>query len=186
MNKSSMSGQHLLARVRKADPRDLAKAKRDVEREMLQQEMKHALDPTPPPLPPRVTHSERVRAETTEQFNAGLDVVTDVLLIMMLKFSRAATLIRTAVLVLLGCFIGITITLITQHDTVSKMEEVSLRMERVESQQRYLSREFKETTTKLDQTKRTVDEAASEIKSQPRFEVVQERGQTKLLIKKRD
>ena len=185
MNKS-MSGQHLLARIREVDPKDLAKAKRDVEREMLKQEMKHALDPVgPPPLPPRITNSDRVRANTTEQFNAGLDVVTDVLLILMMKFGRAANLLRTAVLVLLGCFVGITVTLVTQHDTASKMEEVALRMERVESQQRYLSLESKETATKVEATKKKVDEAATEIKGQPKLEVIQERGQTKLLIKNR-
>jgi hypothetical protein len=188
MNKSSMSGQHLLARIREADPKDLAKARRDVEREMLKQEMKHALDPVPsgpPPLPPRVTPSERVRAETTEQFNAGLDVVTDVLLILMLKFSRAATMVRTAIFVLLGCFIGIAVTLASQHDTAAKMEDVSLRIERVESQQRYLSKETQEAFVKLDQTKKTVDEAANEIKGQPKLEVIQERGKTKLIIKER-
>lgn len=180
-----MSGQHLLQKIREVDPKDLDKARREVETEVLKQEMKHVLS-APPPLPisREVTHSERVRAYTTEQFTTGLDVVTDVLLILTMKFGRAATLIRTAILVLLGCFVGITITLISQHDTASKMDEISLRMETVESQQRYLNQETQETKTKLDQTKALVDEAASEIKGQPKLEIIQEKGQTKLRLKK--
>jgi len=128
---------------------ELQKADRMVTVAMAEKEQKERakappkVEPPPHPLvTPDILETSKAlnkQALVADKFEAGVDKMTDVLLMLVLKFGRASTFM-IATLVLIGVLmIGVTVSVVKQISLSNKLTEASNRMERVENSQKRIA-----------------------------------------------
>ncbi len=142
----------------------LDKALRSISPKALQKARDQVSQVSNTPVEIRVaSDSERARASTAERFSSGLDAVTDVLLLLVLKFGRATSFLVACGLVLLACLAALIVSIVKISDSTRKSEDVLLQIERIEHDQQGLEKKVIETKSQVDRTARTVDRVEAKL-----------------------
>jgi type II secretory pathway pseudopilin PulG len=130
--------------------------------------------------------SGAIHVEAAQKFQAGLDKVVDVLLILVLKFGRATTALLAigfVILISLVTMIIATVKIIELSSAVAEIqqhqEEASLSAQRIEKATTDTQKQVDTTSKKIDDTQAKVDSVAA---STPQVEVDSRTGKAKLVI----
>lgn len=138
--KTSTSGEHLLELQQKTNPLELESAKKTVLFEL------EKTDNLPHTL------------KAAEKFGLGLDSVTDVLLILVLKFGRATSVLIAIGGLLIVCLLGLVISLVNVAALSSQMADIQLKQEEIARLQVRIETKTTETKEKVDSTEKKIVE----------------------------
>lgn len=162
------------------DPKELKRARALVEAETKKEIPLVSLPPDSDSSPPSVDFRElRTTGQIASQFNQGLDKVTDVLLLLVLKFGRASSLLVGVLVGIALCIIALIWNTAYLAATRADIAEAQIKQEEVLKQQEEILKRTKEAYNSAMEAKQTAEEAA---KTAPSV-VVDEDGKAKLLIK---
>lgn len=124
--------------------------------------------------------------EAANKFQAGLDKVTDVLLVLVLKFARATTVLLIAGIfniVLLTTLIICTVNILSLRSEVRGLLD---RQEEFARSQSRIERTANETQSQVKSTSKTVEETQAKVEtavdSAPKVEVDKKTGKAKLVV----
>lgn len=162
-------------------PAEIAQAKQILEVEK-QKVILESASLAPPPARPSMTDVDleglRKTGEIAVQFTQGLDNISDVLLVLVLKFGRATNMMRAmlvglavALLVLISCVVLILDQKNENHALLNEMLAIKLQQER-------MVHSVMEAKTKVDSA---AQEAAEAREAAPKV-VLDEAGKAKLLV----
>lgn len=160
------------------DPKELEKA-----RSLLTEKREIPLVSLPPesdPSPPSVDFRDlRTTGQIASQFNQGLDKVTDVLLLLVLKFGRASSLLVGVLVGIAICIIALVWNTAYLAATRSDVADAQAQQEEILRKQEEILKQTQEAYNSVMDAKKVAEEAAE---AAPAV-VVDEDGRAKLIIK---
>ncbi len=131
-----------------------------------------------------VSGSKHVEAAT--KFQAGLDKVVDVLLILVLKFGRASTMLLVLGLLNVACVITIIVTTVQiavlrseVGDLMDRQEEFAKSQKRIEKTTTETKQDVATTSQKVSETQAKVETA---VEAAPKVELDARTGKAKLVV----
>ena len=130
--------------------------------------------------------SGSIHVEAANRFQAGLDKVTDVLLILVMKFGRATNMLL-AIGILLVVNLAMLVIATVQSVTIrTQMTDLQDRQEDFARSQKRLERTTNDTQVKVDSTSKKVDETQQKVdsaaESAPKVEVDTRTGKARLVV----
>lgn len=117
--------------------------------------------------------------EAANKFQAGLDKVIDVLLMLVLKFGRATTAQIVNMVILLACLITLVVTTVNISYLRSEVRSLMYKQEDLMKAQARIEKTASETNSKVNTTNRIVSDA---VEASPKIEVNQKTGKTELVV----
>lgn len=126
-------------------------------------------------------HELNSHMQAANRFQAGLDSVVNVLLMLVLKFGRASTLLLAMGVVSSVCLIFLVICTIQIVEIKTQMRDLMDRQEVLAKTQMRIEKTSQETNQKVEQTQQKVDIA---VEQQPKIEVDSRTGKAKIVVKK--
>lgn len=160
------------------DPKELEKARTILE---LERKREIPLMSLPPEGgPPSVDFRElRTTGEIASQFNQGLDKVTDVLLLLVLKYGRASSLLVGVLVGIAICIVALVWNTAYLAATRADVAETQMKQEEILQKQSEILRKTKEAYSSAMEAKEVAEAAAA---AAPAV-VVDEKGKATLIIK---
>lgn len=119
--------------------------------------------------------------EAANRFQAGLDHVVNVLLMLVLKFGRASTLLVVMGAINSACLVFLVICTVQIATLRSEMRDLLDRQEVLAKSQVRIEKAAQDTNEKVDQTNQKVEIA---VEQQPKIEVDAKTGKAKIVVKK--
>jgi uncharacterized protein YlxW (UPF0749 family) len=130
--------------------------------------------------------SGSIHVEAANRFQAGLDKVTDVLLIRVMKFGRATNMLLAIGILLVVNLLMLVIATVQSVTIRTQMTELLDRQEEFARSQKRLERTTTDTQEKVDSTSKKVDETQLKVDSAaeaaPKVEVDTKTGKAKLVV----
>lgn len=130
--------------------------------------------------------SGSIHVEAANRFQAGLDKVTDVLLILVMKFGRATAMLLAIGIVLVLNLAMLVIATVQSVTIRTQMTDLQERQEDFARSQKRLERTTTDTQDKVDSTSKKVDETQQKVESAaeaaPKVEVDTKTGKAKLVV----
>jgi len=123
--------------------------------------------------------SGALHVEAASKFQAGLDKVVDVLLILVLKFGRATTMLIVLGLLNVVCLVINVIATVQVASTRSEVRDLVERQEEFASSQKRIETSTTATQKTIDATQAKVD---SVVEASPKIEVDAKTGKAKIII----
>lgn len=117
--------------------------------------------------------------EAAAKFEAGMDKVVDVLLMLVLKFGRATTAQIVSLFILFVCLITLVITTINVSYLRGEVKDLMRQQESLMQAQKRIERTTTETKKDMADTSLRMTAAAQ---SAPKIEVDQKTGKAKLVV----
>lgn len=165
------------------DPKELEKARNILEVERKREIPLMSLPPDRGPsdnAPPSVDFRElRTTGEIASQFNQGLDKVTDVLLLLVLKYGRAASLLVGVLVGIAICIVALIWNTAYLAATRADVAEAQMKQEEILQKQSETLKQTREAYSSAMEAKEVAEAAAA---AAPAV-VVDEDGKAKLIIK---
>jgi cell division protein FtsL len=120
--------------------------------------------------------------EAAHKFQSGLDKVTDVLLILVMKFSRSTTVLLIAGLFNLVLLITLIICTVNILMLRSEMRDLMDRQESFARSQSRIEKTTNETQEKVASTSKAVEETQAKVEAAPKIELDRKTGKAKLVV----
>ncbi len=130
--------------------------------------------------------SGSIHVEAANRFQAGLDKVTDVLLILVMKFGRATNMLLAIGILLVVNLAMLVISTVQAVTIRTQMTDLQDRQEDFARSQKRLERTTNDTQVKVDSTSKKVDETQQKVdsaaESAPKVEVDTRTGKAHLVV----
>lgn len=120
--------------------------------------------------------------EAANKFQNGLDKVTDVLLILVMKFGRATTVLLIAGLFNLILLITLVICTVNILSLRSETQDLLDRQESFARSQSRIEKTTNDTQEKVTSTSKTVEETQAKVEAAPKLELDRKTGKAKLVV----
>lgn len=124
--------------------------------------------------------------EAANKFQAGLDKVIDVLLVLVMKFGRATSALILGGIVLVVCMFALVIVTIQIFSLRSEVRDLLDRQEEFSRSQKRIEKTSNETQEKVESTGKAVEETQEKVKAavdaSPKVEVDKRTGKAKLVV----
>jgi hypothetical protein len=120
--------------------------------------------------------------EAANKFQNGLDKVTDVLLILVMKFSRSTTVLLIAGLFNFVVLVALVICTVNILLLRSEMRDLLDRQESFARSQSRIEKTTNATQEKVDSTSKTVEETQAKVEAAPKIELDRKTGRAKLVV----
>jgi cell division protein FtsL len=130
--------------------------------------------------------SGSIHVEAANRFQAGLDKITDVLLILVMKFGRATTVLLIVGGLNIVLLVALIISLVNILSLRSEARDLLDRQEEFARSQKRLERTTNDTQEKVDTTSKRIEETQHKVdtavESAPKVEVDSRTGKAKLVV----
>jgi hypothetical protein len=120
--------------------------------------------------------------EAANKFQAGLDKVIDVLLVLVMKFGRATTVLVVAGIVALVNLIALLVVTINIFVLRSEVRDLLYQQEDFARSQRRIERTATETQEKVESTGKAVEATKTAVETVPKVELDRKTGKAKLVV----
>lgn len=118
-----------------------------------------------------------------DRFTQGLDVVSDVLILLVGRFQKTTTLLVLGGILQLMCVVALVGATIGLNSVKEKVELLQAKQEEFAKSQQRLEKTTTETQKKVETTEKKVDDAATKFDEQPKLSVVEDsKGKPKVII----
>jgi hypothetical protein len=126
--------------------------------------------------------SGAVHVAAATKFQAGLDKVVDVLLILVLKFARATSALIAIGFVLIVCLVTLIIATVKVLEVSNQVAEIQQHQDEFSMSQKRIEESTTATQKQVDSTSQKIDATQAVLESDPHVEVDTKTGRAKIII----
>ena len=120
--------------------------------------------------------------EAADRFSAGLDKVVDVLLILVLKFGRATSMIIAMIVILGLCCVTLVVSTIHVMTLKYDVADLIRRQEAFARVQERLEKATNSTQEQVSSTNKKIEETQATIEAAPKIEIDKKTGKPKIVV----